>query len=146
MKERNLFLRYRQNFKQTVMRNLFSIFLITLLSAEICFSQDDSAFIFHINKLPTGGIILDTLWKFQAGDNPDFARSGYDDKKWQSFNPTLDIVDQPQFAKTGICWLRLKFSVDTSLRTQQLALIINQAVASEIFLNGRLLYRLGRIS
>ena len=74
---------------------------------QYCFSQDSSASVFYLNKLPTDGVLLNKGWKFQEGDNPDFAKPDYDDSKWSSIDPILDIHDQPQITKSGICWLRV---------------------------------------
>jgi len=129
------------------MRNaLIAIIFVLSLSIAKCFSQNESPTAFHIDSLSAAGILLDKGWKFQAADNPDFAKPGYDDSGWQSINPALDIHDLPAISKTGICWLRLHLRIDSNLLDQQLALIINQATASEIYLNGRLIYNFGKIS
>ena len=126
------------------MRKFFLIFVF-IFFVKNCFSQNTMEII-HIEKLPPNGFLLDKGWKFQAGDNPDYASANYDDSKWQSINPTLDIPDLPQGNKSGICWLRLHLAIDSSLFREQLALIITQSVASEIYLNGRLLYKFGTVS
>ncbi len=128
------------------MKIFYCIFLVIFSSFDNCFSQDSSAYVFHLNKLPPEGVLLDKGWKFQTGDNPDYAKSEYDDEAWQSINPTLDIHDLTQIPKSGICWFRLHLSIDSNLLKNQLALIINQSGASEIYLNGRLIHRFGIIS
>jgi len=127
------------------MRIFYVTVLFILISPGYCLSQDGSDAI-YIDKPPTTGILLDNGWKFQTADDPAFASTGYDDKTWQSIDPTLDIYQLPPIAKKGICWLRLHLQLDSNVLNQQLALIINQAVASEIYLNGRLIYRFGKIS
>ena len=128
------------------MKKFFAVFLTAFLCATHCFSQDTSGNVFHLGKLPPHGIILDKGWKFQPGDDPAYARPGYDDSKWQNINPTLEMDDQPPAAKTGICWMRLHLSIDSSLLDEQLSFIISQLVASEIYINGRLIHRFGTIS
>src|SRR6266542_6124025 len=129
------------------MKIFYCIFLFIFLSFDNCFSQDSSAYVFHLNKIPPEGVLLDKGWKFQTGDNPDYAKSEYDDSKWQSINPTLDIHDSlPQIPKSGICWLRLHLLIDSNLLKDQLALIINQSGASEIYLNGQLIHQFGVVS
>ncbi len=120
----------------------FCLILQFILLSCLCIGQK----VIHIDSLPAEGFLLDKGWKFQAGDNPDYANADYDDSKWQSINPTLDIHDLPQGTKSGICWLRLHVVIDSSLLGEQLALIITQSVASEIYLNGRLLYKFGTVS
>ena len=64
--------------------------------------------VFHLDSLPTAGVLLDKGWTFHAGDNLDFARPEFDDKSWEPLNPALDIFELPQVPKTGkIGWLRL---------------------------------------
>jgi hypothetical protein len=122
------------------------LFLLAFfLSVQITTAQSSLATL-HIQQIPEEGVLLDKGWKFKSGDNPDFANADYDDSKWQSINPTLDIRDLPESTKSGICWLRLHVVVDSSLLREQLALIITQSVASEIYLNGRLLYKFGTVS
>jgi signal transduction histidine kinase len=123
----------------------FCLILQFIFLSYSCWSQDTREII-YIESLPEEGFLLDKGWKFQAGDNPDYANADYDDSNWQRINPTLDMRDLPESTKSGICWLRLHLVVDSSLLREQLSLLINQSVASEIYLNGRLLYKFGTIS
>jgi len=89
---------------------------------------------------------LDKGWKFQAGDDSAYVRPGYDDSQWENINPILEVDSQPQKARSGICWMRLHISMDSNLIDEQLVLIISQNVASEIYLNGRLIHKFGTIN
>jgi two-component system NtrC family sensor kinase len=138
-----------------LMKKIFSlglfVFFIFLTSALFltneCFSQyDSSENVFHLDKLSAEGTLLDKGWKFQPSDSPDYAKPEYDDSKWQAINPTSDIHDLPPITKSRICWLRLHLVIDSNLLKKQLALMITQVVASEIYLNGRLIYRFGTVS
>ena len=102
--------------------------------------------VFKINSLPSQGLLLNKDWKFQLGDHPDFAKPDFDDASWQPINPTLDIFDLPQLPKTGeIFWLRLRLEVDSSLN-QQMLMTLQQSGASEVFMNGKLIQKLGIVS
>jgi signal transduction histidine kinase len=128
------------------MKVFYCIFTFIFLSFDNCFSQDSSAYVFHLNRLPPEGVLLDKGWKFQPGDNPDYAKPDYDDSKWQTINPTLDIHDSlPQIPKSGIIWLRLHFLPDSTI-DNQLVMMIQQSGASEIYLNGKLIHRFGKLS
>jgi len=96
-----------------------------------------------INSIPADGILLNKGWKYITGDNTDYAKPEYDDKNWQPINPTLDIHDLPQIPKSGIIWFRLHFFLDSNLSKKQLALIIQQSGASQIYLNGSLINNIG---
>lgn len=91
--------------------------------------------------------MLDKGWKFHAGDDSQWANPNIDDNNWENLNPNIDIhylVKQKENA--GIGWFRLKINVDSSLQDSSLALVISQVVASEIYLNGKLIYRSGTVS
>ena len=92
------------------------------------------------------GILLDNGWKFHVGDNPEWATIDYDDKDWQSINPTSDIHTLPEIPRPGIGWFRLHLSVDSSSVIEPLALLIQQSGASEFFLDGILIHRFGTLS
>ncbi|MDX2046706.1 MAG: ATP-binding protein [Chitinophagaceae bacterium] len=122
---------------------LFYVFLFT----PICFSQEFSENVFHIDKIPAEGILLNKGWKYHSGDNPEWANPNFNDTKWDNVNPDIDIHQLLKQKKDGnIGWFRLKIEVDSSLQDSTAALIISQVVASEIYLNGQLLYRFGAIS
>ena len=52
----------------------------------------------------------------------------------------------PHLLNSGISWLRLHLSIDSTVLPHPIAMIIQQSVASEFFLNGRLIHRFGVIS
>jgi hypothetical protein len=99
-----------------------------------------------ITGLPSAGILLDQGWQYHAGDNPLWAKPEYDDSNWQPINPAEDIRDLEPIWQAPIGWFRIRLTVDSTVRRQSLALLIGQTGASEIFVNGRLLLRLGVVS
>src|SRR5262249_37621252 len=124
----------------------FLFFVLTLYSF-VSYTQTNlpDSPIDWLEKVLQTGVLLDKGWKFQAGDNPDYAKRDYDDNKWQSINPTLDIHDLPQISKSGIGWFRLHLSTGSSVNSH-LAMMIQQSGASEIYLNGHLIQRFGILS
>ena len=129
-----------------MMKIYYGFFLVFFLSVDNCFSQDSVTNIFHLDKLPPEGVLLDKGWKFQSSDNPDYANPGYDDKTWQSIDPTKDVIDLPQIHKAGICWLRLHILLDNNLQNKKFVLHIFQNIASEIYINGQLVRHFGNVS
>ncbi|CAN5320228.1 hypothetical protein BH09BAC4_BH09BAC4_52020 [soil metagenome] len=65
-----------------------------------------------IDSLTSQGVLLEKGWTFQVGDNPDWAKPGFDDRNWETILPTNDIRAIPQLWKTERGWFRLRFSVD----------------------------------
>jgi two-component system NtrC family sensor kinase len=100
---------------------------------------------FNINKILDKGVLLDKGWKFHAGDNFDWAKPGFDDRNWNNIDPSKDIYFLPQVRKAEIGWFRLKLNVAPSLFNKTLGLIVYQTGASDIYLNGKLIYHLGKI-
>ncbi|MBD2753985.1 ATP-binding protein [Spirosoma validum] len=97
-----------------------------------------------LNHIPTDGFLLKEGWRFQAGDNPDGASPQLNDRQWRSIDPTKTLRDLPQLRQAGIGWLRLHLHTGPEL--PPLMIKVFQSVASEIYLDGRLLYRFGIVS
>ncbi len=100
---------------------------------------------FSIDSLPTEGVVLNKNWKWHTGDNPEWAKLDFDDSSWESIDPTKDIMDLPQIQNGKIGWLRLKIKMDSSLLSQSCALQIWQVLASELYVDGHLLERFGKL-
>lgn len=99
-----------------------------------------------IDSLPSQGVLLEKGWTFHAGDNPEWAKTGFNDSKWEAILPTNDIKAIPQLWKTERGWFRLRFSVDSAMAWKSLAILVQQTGASEIFLNGELIGQFGEFS
>lgn len=97
-------------------------------------------------NLPPEGITLQKGWRFQAGDNPQWANADFPDQTWPIIELTRDINDPSPLNAASRGWLRLRFSVDSTWLRESLALVIEQCWASEIYLNGQLVHRLGVVS
>ena len=99
-----------------------------------------------LRTVPASGAVLDHGWRFRAGDDPAWARPDFDDRAWAPINPNQRPQLLPQVQAARIGWLRLRLRVPDSLRTRALVLLFQQTCASEVYLNGRLLHRYGRVS
>ena len=135
-----------KEFSRTGIKIICFFYILFTLSSGRSYSQD-SAETFHLGKFPPDGVLLDRDWKFHAGDNPEWAAPGFDDRAWQSIDPTLEIRDIKQLQQAGYGWFRLTLIIDDSnILKRQPVLLINQAGASEIYLNGKLINRFGDFS
>ena len=119
--------------------------ILFLLLLQSFFAISQNAFM-HIDSIPKEGILLNKGWKFQAGDNPDFAKPDFDDTQWESIDPTKDVMDLKQFNKGNLGWFRLTFKVDSALFGQTFALSVRQVGSSRIFNNGNLITQIGEFS
>lgn len=92
------------------------------------------------------GRILPEEWLYHVGDNPNFARADFDDSRWRTQNVLLPLDDIPADDMNNILWFRLHITIDSTLHNRDIALILFQQGASEVYLNGRLLQSLGTVS
>ena len=99
-----------------------------------------------LRTVPLGGSVLDKGWKFRADDNPAYARPDYNDTGWAPINPNQLPGQLPQLQGVRVGWLRLRLAVADSLCRRALVLLFQQTGASEVYLNGYLLHRYGRVS
>jgi len=123
-------------------RLYFSGFLLFLVIAKT-FAQTTQGF--NLNKLSKQDTLL-SGWKFQQGDNPQWSKPGFDDSKWQRFDPGIDITKFDQLKNAGVGWLRLHIKADSTLTKQGIMAWVTQYSASEIYLNGKLIQKYGYIS
>jgi two-component system NtrC family sensor kinase len=101
--------------------------------------------VFHLNKLSKNDTLL-SGWKFHAGDDQQWLKPGFDDRKWQPVDPGQDVQHFDDLKRAGIAWLRVHVRVDSSLTGKTLAVRIAQYTASEIYLNGKLIAKYGNVS
>ncbi len=112
----------------------FSDSLITLSRSELSL-QDQT-------------IYITDSWSYHGGDDLNWAAKDFEeDSSWQEISTKLDPSEYPFIEWDGIGWFRTSIKVDYSLVDYPLALLIEQHNgASEIYLDGELLYRLGQVS
>ncbi|WP_445381554.1 ATP-binding protein [Robiginitalea sp. IMCC43444] len=91
---------------------------------------------------------LGSDWRFQKGDNPDWAQPEFDDSSWKSFTRTSNLVILDSVETLGIneiVWYRKYLKLGRNLN-DILLLRVFQTGAMEIFLDGKLLYSFGTIN
>ena len=122
-----------------------ALMILCSVACQIGFGQVFKGAAFRIDSLPKQDMLLDKSWKWHAGDNPDFAKPDFDDSNWEGIDPTKDIMELPMVNNANISWFRLKLELDSTLLNKTFALLIYQMGASEIYWNGQLLHRFGKI-
>jgi serine phosphatase RsbU (regulator of sigma subunit) len=88
---------------------------------------------------------LDGLWKYRAGDSIHWSDPHFNDSAWVITDPFISWSDSLQASWRDIGWFRFHVFVDSSLWNRTLAIRIHQLGASEIYYNGNLLYRFGKV-
>ncbi|HEY0679848.1 MAG TPA: histidine kinase [Chitinophagaceae bacterium] len=121
------------------------LLLLLFVYMQTCksYSQQRSTPVYHLTKT---NVKLIEGWVFHAGDDPKWAETDFDDRTWDTINPTLSIIQLPRVREAGIGWFRLKLKVDSSLLNEQLAMVYTSNGASEVYLNGKLVYKFGTVS
>jgi len=99
----------------------------------------------RFERLP-GEVVLLENWKFHPGDDFTWADPAYNDSLWETYHPILSEDRIPESGWNGIGWFRIHINVDSSLWNVPLGLSIMQAGASEVYLDGELLYGMGQVS
>lgn len=118
--------------------------LILLLCTFSVFARRQD--LIYIDRIPVQGLVLNQNWKMQVGDNPEWAKTTYDDSQWVPVDPTQDFKNIPELWKARTVWFRLQFTVDSNITQKVLACTIEQTGASEIFLNGKKIGGFGKIA
>lgn len=128
---------------------LFFMVLVTGLFTQPLSAQDRPTVTLSREDLSGDdqAIPLSFSWKYHPGDNLDWASLAVPDSSWEQINTALGPAELPFMEWEGIGWFRIHFQVDSSLVNQPLGLILEQhRGASEIYLDGELLYELGQVS
>jgi two-component system, NtrC family, sensor kinase len=98
------------------------------------------------NELSRGFVRLLSDWKIKLGDNPGWASPDVNDSLWQTvYDPTEFLKELSKKEKTpSIVWLRKKFRTDSTINQNVIAQV-SQSGASEIYLDGKLIHKMGKI-
>lgn len=92
-------------------------------------------------------VYITDLWKFKAGDNPEWAEPAIDDSDWQLVSTYLTEFDLAFMDWHGTGWFRFHFKVDTTLINRPIALLSeSHNGASEVYLNGKKQFDMGYFS
>ena len=100
-----------------------------------------------LEAIHSGADLSSAPWKYHLGDNPEWASPTFDDTAWESMSTLLPRKELSENRWEGIGWFRLHLSVpDEQLWHLPLALYVTyQAGASEIYLDGELIYKFGTV-
>ena len=109
--------------------NFFPLFLLLIMS----FSP--------VSAQPLQKIGLPDIYTYHPGDSLHWVEPDYNDQHWEVLKYGTFPVNNWQ----GVGWFRFVLAVDSSLWNVPLGFRLRGFGAAEIYLNGRLLYRLGKI-
>jgi serine phosphatase RsbU (regulator of sigma subunit) len=115
-----------------------------LISVVTYASVTDTVYI-HADSLKEGSISLDNVWRYHAGDDSVWAEQEFDDSNWDTLRTRMSSASTSKDFWKGTGWFRTNIKIDSSLINQPIAFLISQFGASEIYLNGNLVKKLGAI-
>jgi signal transduction histidine kinase len=78
-------------------------------------------------------------------DAPEMSDPAFNDSSWAQLSPTLFFTDSVEKKFNGIAWFRIHVIIDSSLSEKEYAMAVSHMGASEIYLDGRLLTKFGKI-
>jgi signal transduction histidine kinase len=124
------------------------LYIIGFLLPLTLFGQSEKVFVISDTTFSEGWKNLTDHWYYQKGDHPVWANPDFDDHSWREVSAyNLNMPDgENAIADRGeIVWFRKRIKVDSSL-TQTIVLNIRQLGASEIYLDGKLIHQLRKVS
>ncbi|WP_259016765.1 sensor histidine kinase [Emticicia fluvialis] len=125
------------------MKHIYLLFIVFVVFQ----SQAQKKIVFSpVDDIPEIGVGLANHWKWHAGDNKLWAKPDFNDSLWNKITVLESMNDHPDLAKAKIAWLRRPMQVTKEFVNKPLTLIVNQMGASEIYLDGVLLHKLGVVS
>jgi serine phosphatase RsbU (regulator of sigma subunit) len=92
-------------------------------------------------------LYITDVWKYRSGDDPSYADPDHDDSMWMPVSTLLGAGYFEFIDWSGIGWFRITLDVDSSLVGLPFALdVVLQSGASELYINGRMMYQFGQVS
>lgn len=124
------------------------IFISQVSADEVETTPSTDVYVLRLETLNSGEANwASTPWKYHPGDNVEWASPTFDDTAWESTSILLSPNALPAGGWQGIGWFRLHLSVpDEQLWNTPLALHVwYQMGASEVYLDGKLIYKFGKV-
>jgi hypothetical protein len=119
--------------------------IIPLLYCGYSAAQSIDTFYVHADSITGSSIELDNVWRYQTGDDFSWASPSFDVSDWDTIRTRLLVGEDPLVEWNGIGWFRTVIKIDSSLRFKSIAFEVSQFGASEFYLNGTLIKKLGTI-
>ncbi|MCK5126251.1 MAG: hypothetical protein KAR42_08335 [candidate division Zixibacteria bacterium] len=124
------------------------IFIFILLVTGIVTASTEHQLVCSASLLcPHGKDTTMTLtdgWKFQSGDNSQWADPNFDDTEWDTTSVFLtENASESSISLTGTGWFRKHLEVDSNYLNIPMALLALQVGATEIYVDGKLIARYG---
>ncbi len=100
--------------------------------------------VIHVDSIPNQ-LSLDTTWEFHAEDDMQWAQPSYNDNSWATVFSDLSAKHGGD-KFNGIGWFRIHLKVAPALFNRTFILDVSQYGASQVYLNGKQIYKFGVVS
>jgi len=132
------------------MRKIIFFALIVFNSFSF-YSQNET--VFRIDSIPghygkvkrSYGLKFPEKWKYKKGDDTTWAGKDINDSAWQYLNTNLNVDTLAADIFDGVGWFRLSIAIDSTLIDRAFGLMMEQKGASEVYLDGKLIHKFGKI-
>jgi len=84
-------------------------------------------------------------WQYKVGDDAEWARPEFDAADWRVASLNEIPYNSKEIPEGSIVWMRMRIKNDSSF-AQPLVMRLHQTGASEMYLDGKLIYRFGVVS
>ncbi|MDP8206764.1 MAG: ATP-binding protein [Candidatus Electryonea clarkiae] len=123
---------------------LFFLTILIILNPKSSTGEPSSMHLSYDAVKEEVTVTKEWLWRYHEGDDPLWSASNFDDSSWQYVDSRINMVDSPISDWRGIGWFRMPLEVDSSLWNHPLALELEYSGACQVFMDGKLLYSLGK--
>jgi serine phosphatase RsbU (regulator of sigma subunit) len=122
------------------------LLLLLFISGSITANgwRSDTVYV-HPDSLAEKNILLHQPWRFHSGDDSTWREPDFDHSDWDTLRPIMHTLEEMRDNWQGRGWFRKVLRVDSSYYGQPIAATITHYGASELYLNGRLVNRHGKI-
>mgnify|MGYP001156648953 CR=1 FL=1 len=136
----------KQSLMKMNMRFYRAALIATILCLATCLSAQEPLFVITKDSLQSGrSLLISERWKYHPGDNIAWADPNFDDSDWEIVDSHLTEEAMPESGWPGIGWFRSYLEVDSALAIVPMAIFLSHNGASEIYINGELKYRFGKV-
>jgi hypothetical protein len=98
----------------------------------------------QVSGFADGYSVLNSVWRFQTGDDPGWASAGFDDSQWRLIRLDRSWAQQGYGDYSGFAWYRLRVTLPA--RSRSLAMLFDSpATSAEVFADGQLIGTIGQM-
>jgi serine phosphatase RsbU (regulator of sigma subunit) len=137
------------SFNNLTFRSLLILVCLLSFSGVSLFAQESGVYVLTAENLEKEkSVELNKAgWKFQVGDDLNWASPQFDDSNWERVEETIikpDLMSRGNW--NGRAWFRLRLRVDDALKDKTFAFVMRQIGASEVYIDNRKIAAFGKIS